>query len=151
MDPWGLSKCRPDFYVGPEGPKATMPSTAYRHMKYMEPDGSINKFVPTTLESKAAPVTYFGFDKYASGSAARDGFQIAPAWSDARMRGTFDTLQLYKNGKPTAFVPKWDGNTHPTKVEPFAAAYPEYGKGGAVQLHADGQVINFNSIEILPD
>ncbi|YCH31205.1 DUF6531 domain-containing protein [Erwinia sp. D4-22] len=158
IDPWGLSKCssngnknKPDFYVGPAGPDATMPSTAYRHMKYMEPDGSINKFVPSTLENKAAPVTYFGFDKYASGSAARDGFQIAPAWSDARMRGTFDTLQLYKNGKPTAFVPKWEGNTHPTKLEPFAAAYPEHGKGGAVQLHADGQVINFDLIEILPD
>lgn len=29
-------------------------------------------------------------------SVARDGFQIAPAWSDARMRDTFDTLQLYQ-------------------------------------------------------
>lgn len=67
------------------------------------------------------------------------------------MRGTFDTLQLYKNGKPTAFVPKWDGNTHPTKLEPFASAYPEYGSGGAVQLHAGGQIINFDSIKILPD
>ncbi|THD30778.1 type IV secretion protein Rhs, partial [Pantoea sp. R102] len=158
VDPWGLSrncsgggKDKPDFYVGPDGPSATMPSTAYRHMKYMESDGSINKFVSSTIENKAAPVTYFGFDKYASGSAARDGFQIAPAWSDARMRGTFDTLQLYQNGKPTAFVPKWDGNTHPTRLEPFASAYPEYGKGGAVQLHADGQVIHFDSIKILPD
>ncbi|MEG9496202.1 MAG: hypothetical protein MIK89_11725 [Pantoea dispersa] len=157
-DPWGLSrncsgggKDKPDFYVGPDGPSATMPSTAYRHMKYMESDGSINKFVSSTIENKAAPVTYFGFAKYASGSAARDGFQIAPAWSDARMRDTFDTLQLYQNGKPTAFVPKWDDNTHPTRLEPFASAYPEYGKGGAVQLHADGQVIHFYSIKILPD
>lgn len=71
--------------------------------------------------------------------------------SDARMRGAFDTLHLYKKGKPTDFVPRWDGNTHPAKPEPFAAAYPEYGKGGAVQLHADGQVVNFDSIEILSD
>ncbi|WP_157130146.1 hypothetical protein [Pantoea alhagi] len=92
-----------------------------------------------------------GFDKYASGSAARDGFQIAPAWSDACMHGAFDTLPLYKNGEPTAFVRKWDDNTYPTKVEPFAAAYSEYGKGGAVQLHADGQVINFDLIKISPD
>lgn len=46
--------------------------------------------------------------------------------SDARMCRAFDKLQLYKNGKPTAFVPIWDGNTHPTKLEP----YPKYVEGG---------------------
>ncbi|WP_376712603.1 RHS repeat-associated core domain-containing protein [Photorhabdus aballayi] len=154
IDPLGLAGCpgaKPDFYVGPAGPSTTMPSTGYRHMKYKEPDGSINKFVDSTLKNKSAPVSYFGFEKYPSGSAARDGFQIAPGWSDARMVGTFDTLQLYKNGKPTAFVPTWEGNTHPTKLEPFASAYPQYGKGGAVQLHADNQIIHFDSIRILPD
>lgn len=69
---------------------------------------------------------------------ARDKFQISPEWSDARMRGSFDTLQLYKNGEPTAFVPKWQGNNHPSQLEPFAEAYPEFGSGGAAQLHADG-------------
>ncbi|MFP1886657.1 RHS repeat-associated core domain-containing protein, partial [Lonsdalea quercina] len=155
IDPLGLSKCsssgKPDFYVGPAGPSATMRSTAYRHMKYKEPDGSINKFVAQTLESKSAPVTYFGFGKYSAGSTARDKFQIASEWSDARMRGTFDTLQLYKDGKPTAFVPKWEGNSHPTKLEPFAKAYPQYGQGGEAQLHAGGQIIHFDSIDIIPD
>ncbi|MDX5630938.1 MULTISPECIES: hypothetical protein [unclassified Brenneria] len=130
----------PDFYVGSAGPSVTMRSTAYRHMKYKEPDGSINKFVAQTLESKSAPVIYFGFGKYSAGSTARDKFQIASEWSDARMRGAFDTLQLYKDGKSTAFVPKWEGNSHPTKLEPFAKAYPQYGQGGEAQLHAVGKL-----------
>lgn len=48
--------------------------------------------------------------------------------SDARICRTFDMLQLYKKGKPMAFVPRYEGNTH----EPFAAAYPKYVKGGAI-------------------
>ncbi|CEE90340.1 hypothetical protein XNA1_3640003 [Xenorhabdus nematophila str. Anatoliense] len=128
-----------------------MPSTAYRHMKYKEPDGSVNKFVDSTIESKSAPVTYFGFDKYPTGSAARDGFQIAPEWSDARLRGTFDTLQLYEKGVPQARIPYWKGDEVKTKLEPFATAYPEHGAGGARQLHADWRTINFDSVKILPD
>ncbi|WP_407078592.1 RHS repeat domain-containing protein [Xenorhabdus bovienii] len=157
IDPFGLcgtsniDTSRPDFYVGPDGPSATLPSTGYRHMKYKEADGSINQFVDPTMKNKSAPVSWFGFKKHSSGSEARDAFQIAPEWSDARLRGTFDTLQLYKDGKPTAFVPKWEGNSHPTKLEPFAEAYPQYGKGGTVQLHADNQVIHFDSVKILPE
>nr|WP_268802292.1 RHS repeat-associated core domain-containing protein [Xenorhabdus khoisanae] len=160
VDPYGLAggvgnkgepPSKPDFYVGPDGPSATLPSTGYRHMKYLEKDGSVNEWVTPTMNNKSAPVSWFGFKKYSTGSEARDAFQIAPEWSDARLRGTFDTLQLYKDGKPTAFVPKWEGNSHPTKLEPFAAAYPQYGKGGAVQLHADNQVIHFDSVKILPD
>lgn len=148
IDPWGLSKCKPDFYVGPDGPSATMPATAYRHMKYMELDGSINKFAPSTLENKAAPVAYSDLINILLAMLPEMDFRLP---QPGVMRGTFDTLQLYKNGKPTAFVPKWDGNTHPTKLEPFASAYPEYGSGSAVQLHAGGQIINFDSIKILPD
>ncbi|WP_193757010.1 RHS repeat domain-containing protein, partial [Xenorhabdus sp. KJ12.1] len=159
VDPYGLTggvgnkgePSKPDFYVGPDGPSATLPSTGYRHMKYQEADGSINKFVDPTIESKSAPVTYFGFDKYPTGSAARDGFQIAPEWSDARLRGTFDTLQLYEKGVPQVRVPYWKGDEIKTKLEPFATAYPEHGAGGARQLHADWRTIHFDSIKILPD
>lgn len=113
VDPWGLSrecsgKTKPDFYVGPAGPSTTMPFTAYRYMRYLEDDCSINARAPKTIESKSAPVTYFGFDKLDSGRAVRDTFQIKRAdklnphdpldksWSNGRLRGEFDTLQLYE-------------------------------------------------------
>jgi hypothetical protein len=33
----------------------------------------------------------------------------------------------------------------------LAEAYLQYGKGGAAQLHADNQIIHFDSVKILPD
>ncbi|MHC9358588.1 hypothetical protein, partial [Enterobacter ludwigii] len=57
-------KTKPDFYVGPAGPGATMPSTAYRYVRYLNDDGSLDKWVPGLLETKKAPVTYFGFENF---------------------------------------------------------------------------------------
>jgi len=168
VDPLGLtsvskndpseSGSRPDFYVGPSGPDSTMPSTGYRYMRYRNDDGSVNKWAEMTMENKSAPVTYFGFDKYSSGSAARNAFQIKgpdlgpDSWSDARLLGEFDTLQLYENGMPNSRIPFWGGdNPASGKLEPFAEAYPKYGDGGAVQMHAEGQTIMFRKLEILPE
>ena len=50
------------------------------------------------------PTTFFGFEKYDTGKSARDAFQVKgpeigpdadglSSWSDARLRGKFDTLQ----------------------------------------------------------
>lgn len=126
-----------------------MPSTAYRYMRYLDDDGSVNKWAVKTLESKSAPASYVGFEKYNTSAEAKNAFQIAPEWSDARLRGTFDTLQLYEGGVPQARVPYWAGGKMAPKVEPFARAYPEYGTGGAVQLHADNRIIKFDDVDII--
>ena len=136
VDPWGLSrecsgKTKPDFYVGPNGPSSTMPSTAYRYMD--------SKYAPQTIENKSAPLSYFGYTKYKSAHEARDAYQIfyekgnPDSWSDARLLGEFDTLQLYKNGVPQVQVPLAKGGRGPG-YELFTSAYPEYGKCGALQL-----------------
>ncbi|MGU0056461.1 hypothetical protein ACVXG7_15465 [Enterobacter hormaechei] len=77
--------------------------------------------------------------KYKSAHEARDAYQIfyekgnPDSWSDARLLGEFDTLQLYKNGVPQVQVPLANGGRGPG-YELFTSAYPEYGKGGALQL-----------------
>ena len=103
VDPLGLSPFdknsfentgRPDLYVGPDGPEATMPSTAYRYMN--------SKYAAQTMESNSALLSYFGYTKYNTGHEARDAYQIfyekgnPDSWSDTRLLGEFDTLQLYK-------------------------------------------------------
>ena len=157
IDPWGLSKCssngnknKPDFYVGPAGPGATMPSTAYRYMD--------SKFAEQTMKSKSAPLSYFGYTKYKTGHEARDAYQIfyekgnPGSWSDARLLGEFDTLQLYKNGIPQVQVPLANGGKGPG-YELFTSAYPEYGKGGAVQLLPieRGYSVTFDDVVINPE
>ncbi|HCT5809148.1 TPA: RHS domain-containing protein, partial [Enterobacter hormaechei] len=168
VDPWGLSrqcsdKTKPDFCVWPAGPSATMPSTAYRYIRYLEDDGSINTWVPKTYESKSAPVTYCGFDKLDSGRSVRDAFQnkgadklnpldpLDKSWSDGRLRAEFDTLQLYENSVPQVRTPRMFGDRPGAPLEPFTKAYPEYGQGNVQQLHAENRVINFDKIDILPE
>ncbi|MCW0936404.1 RHS repeat-associated core domain-containing protein, partial [Pantoea sp. RG18] len=169
VDPWGLSRCssgnkdKPDFYVGPAGPSATMPSTAYRYVRYLKDDGSVDKWVPGLLENKKAPVTYFGFEKFETGKTARDAFQIKGpekvdptlpgdvSWSDARIRGRFDTLQLYENGTPQVRHPRMFGDAIGAPLEQFTNAYPEYGKGGVQQMYAEKREVSFDDIDILPE
>jgi len=109
IDPLGLNRCKPDFYVGPDGPSATMPSTAYHYTN------SSDSYAAKTMASKSAPLSYFGYTKYKTGSEARDAYQIfyekgnVKSWSDARLLGEFDTLQLYKNGVPQVKVPLANG------------------------------------------
>ncbi|HMY39637.1 MAG TPA: hypothetical protein PK011_09945, partial [Marinagarivorans sp.] len=147
----------PDFYVGPAGPESTLQGTGYRYMRLYNDDGTVNKYALVTLDTNAAPVTYFGFEKFESGAAARDAFQIkgpelGDSWSDARLVGTFDTLQIFDaKGTPTVRHPYFAGDDISTgKIEPFTEAYPQYGKGGVEQLTADRQEIKFNKLDILP-
>ncbi len=144
-----------DFYVGPTGPASTLPSTGYRYMRYLNDDWTVGEFVQQTLKSKKAPGSYFGFDSFNTGSAARDGFQIrgpihGDSWSDARLKGYFDTLQLYDDiGIPNAIVPLSKGGKG-TDLEPFTKSYPDYGKGGARQLYTD-QILELNKIKKIPE
>lgn len=60
-------------------------------------------------------------------------------------------MQLYESGVPQVRVPGWAGDTDKSKLEPFAEAYPKYGDGAAVQLHADRRDVVFDQVDILPD
>ena len=160
IDPLGLAGgignkgeyCKPDFYVGPAGSSATMPSKAYRYMN------SQSEWSAATLENKTAPLSYFGYTKYGSGKEARDAYQIfyekgnPASWSDARLLGEFDTLQLYKNGVPQVKVPLANGGKGP-ELELFTSAYPQYGKGGAVQLLPveKNLPVTFDKVTIIPE
>lgn len=156
IDPYGLCPVegKADFYVNSHG--ETLPSTGYRYMRYLEDDGTVNRYVANTIQSKTSPGSYFGFSDFSSGSAARSAFQIkgpelGQSWSDARLKGTFDTLQLFDNntGQIDAFVPRELGGNGPD-LEPITKAYPEYGSGGAHQLRADS-IISFDKVETLPE
>ncbi|EOD78298.1 Rhs family protein [Grimontia indica] len=173
VDPLGLANVsvngaccgdsqKPDFYVGPSGPSSTLPSTGYRYERLLEDNGSPYKWGHEMLETGRGKPTYIGFEEYENAADALDAFQIKGpnigpdengigSWSDARIRGKFDTLQLYEDGKPQVRVPRWAGDSDPTRLEPFAEAYPQYGKGGAVQLHADRRDVIYDAVEIIPE
>jgi hypothetical protein len=144
IDPLGLCKkqSKPDFYVGSNGD--TLPSTAYRYMN--------SKYTSSTMASKEAPLSYFGFDKYNTGAEARDAFQISKSWSDARLEGKFDTLQLFdKSGNPLVRVPMEAGDKG-IIPEPFTRYYSQYGKGGAAQLVPKNDMsVKFDSVTLLPE
>ncbi|WP_205950406.1 hypothetical protein [Pantoea stewartii] len=132
-------------------------------MRYLNDDGSINVWSVKVIETKSAPVTYFGFKKINSGYGVRDAFQIKgkenldpldpldKTWSDGRLRGEFDTLQLYENGVPQVRHPRMFGDQKDAPLEPFTEAYPEYGAGKIEQMHADNKIIEFDKVDILPE
>jgi RHS repeat-associated protein len=166
IDPLGLcaKEERPDFYVGPQGASATLLSTAYRYDRYLNDDGTVNEWGQKILSSGEGRVTYFGFDRFDTGTQAADSFQIKTkqhvnihdpedrSWSDSRIRSEFDTLQLFdQNGVPCARVPNAFGDRPGAATEPFTSAYPEYGAGGAQQLHAHGATVQFTKTEIIPE
>ena len=124
-----------DFYVTPSG--EAVPATGYRYMD--------SKYAEQTMSSMSAPGSYFGFEKFDSASAAQDAFQISPEWSDCRLRGEFDTLQVIDD----MYVPKAYGDKGPG-LEPFTRCYPEYGKGGAQQYIFKG-TIRFKKVKMIGD
>lgn len=124
-----------DFYVTPSGD--VVPATGYRYMD--------SKYAKQTMDSKSAPGSYFGLKKFDSASKAQDAFQISSEWSNCKLRGEFDTLQVIDG----MYVPKAYGDKGPG-LEPFTCCYPEYGKGGAQQFIYKGN-INFKNVEIIGD
>lgn len=115
------------------------------------------------VSENQSQVTYFGFDKFKSGAEARDALQLKAkkhinpldpedkSWSDARLRGEFDTLQLYIKGKPQVRIPRRLGDKPGEALEPFTEAYPKYGDGGAQQMYADKKIIKYNKVDIIPE
>ena len=111
-------------------------------------------------------LSYFGFKKFDTAYQARDGFQIKYdyynqndpelSWSDAAVRGTFDTLQLYDNttGKLKVRIPYTFGDTG-KDLEPFTESYPEYGQGGELQMIRlrwdEDLIIKYDRLDILPN
>ena len=136
-DPWRSyeSGRKADFYVTPSGD--VVPATGYRYMD----SGRAND----AIISGEQYTTYIGFKKYDSASQVKDAFQIADSWSDCKVRGEFDTLQVIDD----LYVPTTKGNT--TAIpEPITFSYPEYGKGGEHQLRVD-KVIKFTNVDFIGD
>lgn len=136
------------FYVNTQG--VALPATGYRYMD--------SQYFSQTQNTMSAPLSYFGFKAYSSGATARDGFQIfyeygnAASWSDARLRGEFDTLQLFgSEGFVNATVPLANGGKGPG-LEPFTSTYPQYGTGGEAQLVPliSGSKVQLRKITVLP-
>ncbi|MNG06374.1 hypothetical protein D3C84_896040 [compost metagenome] len=134
-------------------------------MRYLNDDGSVNKFAQKAIDTGEVRLSYFGFDKFDTGDQVTEAFQIkAPkhvtsgdstgSWSDGRLRIKFDTLQLFdESGKLKVKVPNSHGGEGPD-LEPITEAYPQYGKGGARQLVPnDGEnlYIKVDEISILPE
>ena len=136
-DPWRSyeSGRKADFYVTPSGD--VVPATGYRYMD----SGRAND----AIISGEQYTTYIGFKKYDSASQVKDAFQIADSWSDCKVRGEFDMLQVIDD----LYVPTTKGNT--TAIpEPITFSYPEYGKGGEHQLRVD-KVIKFTNVDFIGD
>jgi len=113
-----------------------VPATGYR---YMSSDNASD-----ALTTGQQYTTYIGFVDYDS-AAARDGFQVSPEWSDCKVKGTFDTLQVID----AMYVPTTQGNT--TNIpEPFTVSYPEYGNGGIQQFRVD-KIVKFDDVKIIGD
>ena len=147
-----------DFYVGPDGASSTLPATAYRYLD--------SKAYVETKKNMTGNLSYFGFKKFDTAYQARDGFQIKydyynqndpyRSWSNAAVRGTFDTLQLYDNttGKLKVRIPYTFGDTG-KDLEPFTESYPEYGQGGELQMIRlrwdEDLIIKYDRLDILPN
>ena len=135
---WGSgieSGRKADFYVTSSGD--VVPATGYRYMD----SGRAND----AIISGEQYTTYIGFKKYDSAPQVKDAFQIADSWSDCKVRGEFDTLQVIDD----LYVPTTKGNT--TAIpEPITFSYPEYGKGGEHQLRVD-KGIKFTNVDFIGD
>ena len=147
-----------DFYVRPDGSSSTLPATAYRYLD--------SKAYVETKKNMTGNLSYFGFKKFDAAYQARDAFQIKYdyynqndselSWSDAAVRGTFDTLQLHDNttGKLKVRIPYTFGDTG-KNLEPFTEFYPEYGQGGELQMIRlrwdEDLIIKYDRLDILPN
>ena len=72
--------------------------------------------------------------------------------NDATLKGSFDTLQLFKpNGFVNARVPFANGGVGP-ELEPYTSSYPQLGSGGQAQLVPviPGTTVKLNNLTVLP-
>ena len=134
---------------------STSPATAYRYMD--------SKWYDATKKEMSGPLSYFGFEKLDTAYQVRDRYQIAydpynltdrdRTWSDASVRGSFDTLQLFDNkGNLKVKIPYTYGDTG-NELEPFTVSYPEHGKGGAFQMKSieKNEKIKYDRLDRLPN
>ena len=126
-----VEAAKADFYVKPNG--ELVPSTGYR---YMDSNNALE-----AIRDGKQYTTYFGVDKFDSAKDAQSAFQVSQRWSDCRVRGEFDTLQVVDE----IYVPTTFGNTTDV-LEPIAVSYPAFGKGGAKQYRVD-KVVEFSEVE----
>ncbi len=137
----------PDFYVSPDG--TAVPGTGVRF--------SDSQYADHIVANGSSPGTpgghYFGTETFPSSTSAADAYQISPDWSDVRVQGEFDTLQLYDPQTQTwnIEIPTTNGNTT-NILEPYTSAYPEFGTGGVQQyITAPDTPLNYNNITVLPE
>ncbi len=97
------------------------------------------------MRNMEVPGSYIGFSKFDSAKQVQDACQISPTWSDAKLRGEFNTLQIMDN----IYVPKAVGDTGDL-LEPITSYYPQYGKGGYSQLKTNS-VTKFNKVDMIGD
>ncbi|MCF7957145.1 MAG: RHS repeat-associated core domain-containing protein [Phycisphaerae bacterium] len=136
------------FYATPDG--TLVPATGYRYMD--------SKYFQVTSQNMEAPLSYFSTSKFPTGSSARDGLQIfyekgnPYSWSDARLVGKFDTLQLItKEGNAFIKIPL-ENQDIGRYLEPFTRYYPEYGIGGHPQYLPINKVnVTFEEVLLLPE
>lgn len=64
----------------------TLPSTFYHHMD--------SKYAEQTMRIMEAPRSYIGLSKFDLASKMQEAYQISPAWSNVKIRGEFDILQI---------------------------------------------------------
>ncbi|MDE3027095.1 MAG: filamentous hemagglutinin N-terminal domain-containing protein [Paracoccaceae bacterium] len=134
----------PDFYVNSQG--SALAATGYRYMD--------SRFANQTMATKTAPLSYFGFQDFSTASGAIDAYQIDPLQfgNDARLQGTFNTLQLFGDGGfVNARVPLEKGGIGPS-LEPYTSSYPALGRGGSAQLVPvlPGTIVNLDTVKLLP-
>ena len=115
----------------------TLPSTFYHHMD--------SKYAEQTMRIMEAPRSYIGLSKFDLASKMQDAYQISPAWSNVKLRGEFDILQIMDN----VYVPKEARDTGKV-LEPITSYYPEYRKGCYPQLKTNS-VIKFKKVDLIGD
>ena len=121
-----------------------------------------SKWYEATKKEMSSPLSYFGFEKIDTAYQVRDRYQIAydyynlnnqnRTWSNASVRETFDTLQLFDSKEnPKVSISYTKGDTG-KKLESFTMSYSEHGKGGAFQLLlVDKMDIKYDKLDILPN
>ena len=115
----------------------TLPSTFYHHMD--------SKYAEQTMRIMEAPRSYIGLSKFDLASKMQEAYQISPAWSNVKIRGEFDILQIMDN----VYVSKEAGDTGKV-LEPITSYYPEYRKGCYPQLKTNS-VIKFKKVDLIGD